>query len=253
VPETLAPDPQPVDVLTADGQTLRGTYYPGARNPSPLVILMHWAPGDAHEWDAIALWLQNRGQSAPTPSSPVRTPWLDGSWFPEIAAGRSYAVFTFTFRECEGGCKRFLRDQWLLDAEAAMGAGQSLPGVDPARIVAVGASIGADGAVDGCAAANKATPNSCLGALSLSPGDYLTLPYSDMVAALGTEAPPKPAWCLYATGDKASAQSCSAVTGTNYRIVAYDGNAHGMSLVTRSVAPSVLGLLLEFLEVTIPS
>ncbi|NTU75743.1 MAG: hypothetical protein HGA86_06450, partial [Anaerolineaceae bacterium] len=57
----LPPEPQVVTIPSANGIQLEGRYYPGASNPSPLVVLMHWAPGDQHVWDSLAPWLQNRG------------------------------------------------------------------------------------------------------------------------------------------------------------------------------------------------
>jgi hypothetical protein len=230
---------------------LVGVYYPGATRPSPLVVLMHWAPGDASEWDAIAPWLQNRGSAAPLPPSNATKPWLDDSWFPHMPEERSFAVLTFTFRGCEGGCRELALDKWLLDAQAAMHAARELPGVDTQRIVAIGASIGADGAADGCYLLNKAFPGSCQGALSLSPGSYLTVPYGQAVAQLGADPTPRPAWCFYAVGDKASAQACKSVQGPNYRVFDYQGKDHGMQLVVPAAQPAVLPLVIEFLESTL--
>lgn len=246
----LPPEPRQVSFRAEDGQALEGTYYPGQSDKAPLVVLMHWAPGDAREWEAIAPWLQNRGLAGPA-SPPANKPWLDGSWFPRMPEGRSYAVFTFTFRNCQGGCRRFERGAWLLDAKAAMRTARGLEGVDPQRIVAVGASIGADGAADACYALNEEFPSSCLGAFSLSPGDYLTIPYADAVARLGQEVPPKPAWCFYADEDVASAKACRAAQGENYRAWRYTGRDHGMILIKPGLDPDVLTYLLRFLEDTL--
>jgi len=246
-PEALPAEPQEIEFQAEDGQTLKGRYYPAAVRPARLVVLMHWAPGDQDDWSAIAAWLQNRGSSASTSGG---EPWLDSSWFPPMLEGQSFAVFTFTFRNCEGGCKSFDRQAWLLDARSAMRKAGELEGVDPSQIVAIGASIGADGALDGCGWLNTQTPNSCLGALSLSPGGYLTIPYQDAVSALGAEQPPKPAWCLYAEGDAESAQACEAASGDNYRGVKYSGSHHGMMLIQPEVEPSTLQLLLDFLKNT---
>jgi len=128
-----------------------------------------------------------------------------------------------------------------------MRVARDLEGIDPQRIVAVGASIGADGAADGCAWLNAQGLGACLGAFSLSPGDYLTVPYAQAVADLGTEASPRPAWCLYAVEDKASAQACKSAQGAHYRAVEYAGKAHGMQLIAPDLQPAALPLLLEFL------
>jgi len=42
----LPPQPQEIIFQTPDGETLAGYYYPGLKNPSPLIVLMHWALGE---------------------------------------------------------------------------------------------------------------------------------------------------------------------------------------------------------------
>ncbi len=249
--EPLPPEPQEVEFQAADGQALLGTYYPAAVNPAPMVVLHHWAPGDGGDWIEIAYWLQNCGLGGQT--DPTAATWLDPSWFPPIPPEweeQSFGVFTFTFRGCEGGCSSFEPDGWLLDAQAAMETARGLEGVDPQRMVAVGASIGADGAPDGCFWLNQQYENSCLGGFSASPGSYLTVPYADAVNELGAEQPPKPDWCLFAEGDTDSAAACQSAAGDNYRTVQYDGALHGMMLIDPNVEPNVLLLLLEFIELS---
>ncbi|MDY0019398.1 MAG: hypothetical protein RBT47_05280 [Anaerolineae bacterium] len=233
----LPPEPQRIDFQAEDGELLVGTYYPAAVNPAPVVVLMHWAPGDQNDWVAIAPWLQNRGLT--TGSTDKGTPWLDPSWFPALPEGRSFAVFTFTFRGCEGGCSSFDREGWLLDARAAMRTVRELPGIDLARIAAVGASIGADGAVDAC-------EEGCVGAFSLSPGGYLTIPYADAVATV--DAAGVPVRCLAAEGDGESAQACRSASGTQYGMEIYPSSEHGMALIQPTITPDVLEMLVAFLE-----
>lgn len=230
----LPPDPQRVEFQAEDGQELLGSYYPGAVNPAPTVVLMHWAPGDQTEWPVIAAWLQNRGLEV----APDGKSWLDSSWFPPMLEGQSFAVFAFTFRGCVGGCSSFQPEGWLLDAKAAMKTASELDGVDPTRMVAIGASIGSDGVVDACG-------EGCLGALSLSPGSYLGVPYDEAVAAVNGAG--NPVWCLAAEGDAESAATCQSASGDLYRAVIYPGNAHGMQLIVPEAEPSALGLILEFL------
>jgi dienelactone hydrolase len=241
----LPVDPLEIQFETEDGQIVNGRYYPAAAIPAPLVVMMHWAPGDQNEWSAIAAWLQNRGLAEGKSGG---QPWLDSSWFPPMLEGQSFAVFTFTFRKCEGGCKSFFRAAWLMDARAAMIKARELEGVDPNRIVAIGASIGADGAPDGCSWVNAQFPNTCLGALSLSPGGYLTVPYQEVVNALAAEQPPKPAWCLYADGDGESKPACENASGDNYKSVIYAGSNHGMELIEPELDPNVLQIILDFLK-----
>ena len=234
----LPAEPQRIEFEAEDGQPLVGTYYPGAINPADTVVLMHWAPGDQRAWVEIAKWLQNRGEAGASEGQ-AESPWLDPSWFPAVPDGLSFAVFTFDFRGCVGGCSEFAPDGWLLDAMAAMETVKGLPGVDPNRLVAIGASIGSDGAVDACG-------QGCLGALSISPGGYLTVPYADAAAALG-EDPAKPAWCLAAESDRDSAAACRSASGDHYWMTIYPGAAHGMELVRPEVDPDTLVVILDFL------
>ena len=243
----LAAEPQVVVFEAADGTALEGIYYPGGEDPSPVIVLMHWVRGNLHDWDAIAPWLQNRGVVIPEAAADA-FPWLDASWFPPMPEGRSYAVFAFSFRGCEEQCTSFDREGWLQDAEAAMGAARQLEGVDPQRMVAVGASIGADGAADGCLLLNQAFPESCLGAFSLSPGGYLTLAYADVVAEHQATEPLPLVQCAYATEDVPSAQACQAAAGERYLAIEYPGGAHGMELVVPGGDPPPLAALLAFLE-----
>jgi hypothetical protein len=250
-PDGLPPEPRLVTFTAQDGQALQGLYYPAAVQSAPLVVLLHWAPGDQNDWPEIAFWLQNRGQGGKTPN-PKKYAWLDPSWFPPMLQGQSFAVFTFNSRGCAGGCKTFNRAGWLLDAQAAMQTASELEGIDPQRIVTLGASIGADGAADGCAWLNAQSGKSrCLGALSLSPGNYLTLPYADAVKSLGAEQPAKPAWCLYAEKDAESVTACTSASGANYRVVSYPGTPHGLMLVDPTVEPSVMQLILDWLKLSL--
>jgi dienelactone hydrolase len=234
-PAPLPPDPQRIEFQAKDGQALSGTYYPAAVNPAPTIVLMHWAPGDETAWVAIAAWLQNRGLAV----EPGDMPWLDPEWFPPMLEGRSFAIFTFTFRGCEGGCGSLDREGWLLDAQAAVQTAKALDGVDPEQIAIIGASIGADGAADTCG-------EGCLGALSFSPGSYLTIPYETAVAEVdGAE---KPAWCLAAEDDPGSAPACQAASGNHYRMEMYSGADHGMELIRPDTEPNTLELVLEFLQ-----
>ncbi len=246
-PPALPPEPQRIEFQAADGQALEGLYYPAAVNPAPIVVLMHWAGGDQRDWDAIAPWLQNRGLPYTTPAG--APPWLDPSWFPAMPEGRSYAVFTFTFRGCAGGCNNFDRSGWLLDAQAAIATARGLEGVDPARVSALGASIGADGAADGCA-------EGCVGTLSLSPGNYLGVPYVDAVATIETgwsAAPPimdsfvYPLQCLAAEEDGESAPTCRSAAGEHYQTTIYPGGLHGMMLIQPDLEPNPLEIVLNWL------
>jgi hypothetical protein len=246
--EPLPPDPQEITFQAEDGFTIFGRYYPAVVNPAPMIVLMHWAPGDMEDWNEIAFWLQNRGLTG-TSSNLGQESWLDPSWFPGMIEGQSFGVFTFSFRECDAGCNNFQinRPLWLLDATAAMQIAAGLEGVDSTKLIAIGASIGADGATDGCFRHNDLSMNSCLAALSISPGDYLTVPYADAVSSLMEETPPKHDWCLWATGDVGAAGACNSAMGDQYLSIEWAGSAHGMDLFRPEVEPNVLLKILDFI------
>jgi len=249
-PAGLPPEPRPIKFKASDGRELQGLYYPAAAPSAPVVVLMHWAPSDQSDWPEIAFWLQNRGLGGKTPN-PRKEPWLDPSWFPPMLKGQSLAVFTFTFRDCEGGCK-FDRSGWLLDAQAAIKTASELEAVDPQRIVAAGASIGADGGPDGCFWLNaQKGKGRCLGAFSLSPGSYLTVPYADAIKKLEAEQPPKPVWCLYGEGDSESSRACKSASGGVYRAISYTGKAHGMALISPKIEPNTMQLFLDWLKLSL--
>jgi hypothetical protein len=247
--EPLSADPQEFTFSTSDGVELKGVYYPAAMNPAPVVVLMHWVNSDQYDWLQIALWLQNRGVTSGLDEG-YYGEWHDPGWFPSMPHERSYAVFTFTYRNCEGmgGCMQFNESGWLEDSRAAMQFAATLPGVDPTKMAAIGASIGADGAVDGCAWLNdQATSPVCQGALSLSPGDFLTLAYRAMVESMESDVPPAAAWCFYAVQDVPSRNDCTGASGTRYQSFEYSGNAHGMMMLVSDLDPLPMQRIIDFL------
>ena len=253
-PQTpLAPDPQPITFQAPDGQELHGLYYPAAANPAPLVILMHWVAGDMSDWYEIAPWLQNRGLANPFPN-PANRDWWDPFWFPPAPSGVSYGVFIFSLRGCSPGpqgCPTWTPPEWLLDVQAAMFTAAQLEGVDPARIATVGASIGGDGAIDGCIFLNEQMPGSCRGAASLSPGGYLNTPYPEAVTTLTQQQPPSSAWCLVDPNNQYDVPACSNISAAQYRRLDFPDGGHGMSLFRQEVSPSAMQALLDFLAETL--
>ncbi|NIM96397.1 MAG: hypothetical protein GTO18_22080 [Anaerolineales bacterium] len=256
----ISAEPQRVEFQAQDGKNLIGYYFPAAVNPAPTVILMHWAGGDQRDWLAIAPWLQNRpdelaefagwAEAIGSDCGPqFEGPWLDPSWFPAMPPDLSFAVFTFDFRDfCESEDGVGIQLEWALDAKAAFETASELPGVDPHQMAAIGASIGADGAPDGCLLHNGGG-ETCLGAFSLSPGNYLTMIYADVIADLRSEEPPKPVWCLTAKEDVDSVETCLSASSDLYRTQIYDGDEHGMMLVTPEFVPNPMDWIQDFLEV----
>jgi len=244
----LAPEPLEVTFMTEDGVELEGVYYPASENPAPLIVLVHWARGDMTEWEQISFWLQDRGQLVRNPD--YNTTWKSSDWFTIDSSEGPLGVFVFTLRECQGGCKSYLPEKWLLDIEAAMLHASQLQGVDKERIITAGASIGADGALYGCAWMNQAGFGSCLGSFSLSPASLLTIAYEDLSNQLINSEPSLPVYCLYGLRDDASVETCSGIPGLVSVDYGYIEN-HGFELIQSGQDPDPLILLNEFITMSL--
>lgn len=249
-PPALPPDPQPVSFTASDGQTLTGYYYPAAVNPAPLLVFMHWVNGDQSDWYEIAPWLQNRGLANPF-GRPGNEAWWDPTWFPPLPADRSYGVFIFSFRSCAPfpqGCNPWSPDLWLLDAQAAIQKALTLEGVDSTRVVAIGSSIGADGAVDACAWLVQQNLGACRGAFSLSPGGYLDVEYRDAVQTMMQADPDPQVWCV---ADNREIQFCRPAEGLGARLWEIPNGAHGTLLLRPNLNPLPMQLILDFLAAAV--
>jgi dienelactone hydrolase len=245
----LPADPQRIEFESEDGAMLVGMYYPAAVNPAPVVVLMHWARGDKNDWIYVgmAAWLQNRGlEIPPAPGSmPFDTPYP----FISLPADLSFGVFLFDFRsfgESAPSSLPFsqLGPLWQADARAAYAKARNLPGVDPAQVVGIGASIGADAVVDACGVG-------CLGALSLGPGSYLNMPYQEAVSKVDEAG--KPVWCIGAENDAAAAQACHSASGVHYQFQIYAAGGHAMSLfrAENKLQPTLDSVIIDFLKLTL--
>ena len=254
--------PERIEFTVSDGTGLVGYYFPGATNPSPLVVLMHWARGDQRDWTAIAPWLQNRDlESDPSWRAGIgadcgdqmQGPWLDPNWFPPMRHDVSFGVFIFDFRDfCESDPGLADPSEWALDAQAAVDTAAALDGVDRHRIATAGASIGADGSPDGGVLHNRGAAT-VIGALSWSPGDYLMgqhydLSFAASVTELDESEPPVPVWCFAAEGDGPAAVTCRSAGGDEYFMRVYPADAHGMQLITPEFEPNALVSMLDWLE-----
>lgn len=270
--EPLPAAPQEVSIPTVQGRELAGMYFPAKVNPAPIVVLMHWAGGDMTDWRAIAPWLQNRADELSRkggfarPIGQIDGPWLDASWFPALLPEASFGVLVFDYG---GFGESPLGDNTdLEDSVAALEFASKLEGADPNMLLTMGASIGADGAVDACYVFNELVTSGeaqgqCLAAMSLSPGNYFMEPfgtadftYAEAVAAL-SEAEHL-VFCLAAEGDSFSAEVCLDAQADFYTAFIYAGDNHGMMLVDPTLSPSdpamdvnALELLLDFLAMSI--
>ncbi len=242
------PEPQRIEFQAEDGTALVGYYYPAAIDPAPALVLMHWAGGTHCDWVAVNLvqWAQNRGLPdgiAANPACAQAKLHIPSSLeeFPPLPAEQSYAVFTFDYRGYgeSAGSANWSPNGYLQDSIAAMKTAQELKGVDPARIVGIGSSIGADGAIDACA-------QGCLGGLSLSPGNYLGKSYSGEVTRLSMEQ--KPAWCVASTSDSESFPVCNNAGGESFQKFIYEKNGHGTSFFAKGFDPKVTQIIFNFLQ-----
>lgn len=148
-----------------------------------------------------------------------------------MPADLSFAVFTLDFRGhgeslpddiIQDGYKAHA-DGLLLDAKAAYQTARGMPGVDPAKVIGLGTSIGADAVVDVC-------DEGCVGAFSISPGSWLGVEYAQAVRRL--IAADKQVRCMYAVNDPPSPGTCLSISpGDHYKIFAYSGIKHGMTFV----------------------
>ncbi|HCS40702.1 MAG TPA: hypothetical protein DIW44_14110 [Anaerolineaceae bacterium] len=249
----LPPDPQIVTITTSDNFTLTGYYYPAAVENAPVVVLMHWMVGDHNDWNEVAVWLQNRGFKNPF-ENPGSDPWWDPTWFPTVPAEKSYAVLTFSFRDCQpytAGCQSVQRENWLKDAQAVMQFARGLEGVDANRIAAIGSSIGADGAADGCKLLNDEFPGACQGALSLSPGDFLGVSYVNTIQQLGSNEPPTAAWCITNPAEFGICESAEEEGNAAFKGFSIPDGDHGNMLLRPGLDPLPMQLILDFLDETL--
>ena len=261
--------PQEVTITTEDGRNLAGLYYPAKVNPAPIVVLMHWGGGDMTDWRAIAPWLQNRADELShkggfaRPVGQIDGPWLDDSWFPAILPEASFGVLVFDYNGFGQSPFASVADALLKDSLAAMLFASQLEGADPNVIVAMGGSLGADGAVDGCYLFNQmvaegtATGN-CVGGMALSPGNFITGEFTFEEAAAALSEAGNQVVCLGAeddTGPLCEALSEMASAPVPPAPFIYSGDPHAMFLVDPAITPinpdtgqNALEIFLEFLE-----
>jgi hypothetical protein len=205
-------EPQSSAFQAADGQILTGMYYPPPTCSAPLtVVYFPWVRGDQADWQGVAALL------------------------PEDFA---YGVFSITARGCEGGCgEPWDRPGWLLDYTAAVAAAKELPCAGQSRVVTMGSSVGADGAIYACGQAED-----CLGALAFSPNGWLDVPYADEVARLVEQG--KHVWAVSGQAETGATRLDRPDWSDYYREIVLPGEAHGNQLYH----PATVRLIQDFLE-----
>lgn len=224
------PEPQRIEFEAEDGTPLVGIYYPPAVGPVTGVLLMHQMGADKSIWEVLITALRG-GEGAVQP-------------------GRSYAVFAFDFPEHGESGGAFSDQAALAAARAALALMRTLEGVDPGRIVLIGASIGADASVDEC-------KEGCVGAVPISPGSWLGINYQQALTDLRAQNDP-PVLCIASEEDgpsPATCQSGEAAGLSDYRVHLYDGRVHGNFLFFEenlTPPPPILDLIMGWLAEHVP-
>jgi len=252
------PTPQRHELTASDGIALVGTFYPAANCSSPLVVLYHQFGSNKESWTDLALWLQNRiDETASSTGGRLAAPAFQYAWFPPLPGDLSFAVFTVDFRdhgESEPVGGGLDTSGFLLDAQAAFDYAKNLPNVDPSRVITLGASIGADASVDVCltldgtAIADDQSDEGCIGAMPLSPGSFLEVPYAAAAARLGEAPFDVNIHCVAAEQDGNSPDLClSEVPGRHLATVYAGRDEHGIALLAEGFDPDIGAVIHSFL------
>lgn len=215
-------DGQVVEVAAADGLTLIGDYYAAGDEAAPAVLLMHMYGSERGAWNPVIPTLSEAG----------------------------YAVLAVDLRGFgdTGGDEDFVAAQG--DVQTWLDWLRQQPGVRPDAVSIMGASVGANLALVGCA-----NDEACVTAIALSPGlDF----YNVMPEMAVSEGLRRRAVLLVAShGDTESAEGVRQMTASargeiNTRIFA--GVAHGTSLFgSRRVYDRLLNLIVSWLDEQTPA
>lgn len=250
--EVLMPEPQSLEFLTSDGLTLAGTFYPSADCDAPVVLLMHQFGSSKESWIEMAQWLQNRGAAGST------------GLFPPMPDDLSLAVFTFDFRshgESDPGEDDGIDTEgFLIDAQSALEFIKTLPGVNPDRIITMGASIGADASLDACLVlegddiSGFQENKGCIGAFAFSPGSFLDVPYVEAANRLSQPPFDLVIACAAAELDGNTADLCDSAVPGRYTSTIYTGRSeHGIALLQPGLDPDIGQVVFNFILQTIGS
>jgi dienelactone hydrolase len=220
-PPTFTPQPTsaflPLMISASDGLVLQATFYNSPARPAPVVIMLHQVGGSRADWEPLAQRLQ--------------------------AAG--YAVLTVDLRGygATGG-----QVDWSLaqsDVAAAVSLVQDMGDVDTSHLVMVGASIGANLALNACA-----DTSGCVGAVMLSPGlDYRGITTSDAMVRLGV----RPTLIVASEGDNnnpADSLTLDGMAQGDHQLVVLSDAGHGTAMFAAD--PSLLDQIVQWIGARVP-
>lgn len=244
-PAGFGPEPAPtrVEFAAEDGHALIGYFYPSWQENAPVVVLVHQYGLPQENWANYGMvdWLQNwppTGQAH--------------GLFPAMPVDQSFAVFTLDLRgfgESGPAIPDSVSDEefkvwgagWVMDVKAALNQAKSMPGVDPSRVVIIGANNGADASIAAC--------EGCLGVLALSAGGYAGLDTKNNAERLDSQG--VVVWCVSTEKSAGSdVATCGSINGTKYKWVNFPGDGRGMQLIRDDKAPEGIGQgILDFLAI----
>ncbi|WP_119068708.1 alpha/beta hydrolase [Aggregatilinea lenta] len=215
-PPTFTPQPTaaflPLMISASDGLVLQATFYNSPDPFAPLVIMLHQVGGSRADWEPLAQRLQ--------------------------AAG--YAVLTLDLRGYgqTGGAVNWSLAQ--SDVAAVIGLVQAMDDVDTSHLVLVGASIGANLALNACA-----DMSGCAAAVLLSPGlDYRGITTSDAMVRLGV----RPTLIVASEGDDnnpADSLTLDGMAQGDHQLVVLTGAGHGTAMFNAD--PALLEQIVQWI------
>ncbi|MCA9903078.1 MAG: alpha/beta fold hydrolase [Anaerolineae bacterium] len=205
------------EIVTAeahDGLTLVGEFYASTNEPAPAVLLLHMLGSRRSAWQPLIPWLSDAGYNVLA---------VDLRGHGETQGAQDWPA-------AERDVETWL--DWLGEQ----------PSVMPDRIAIVGASIGANLALNGCAFDER-----CITTVALSPG----LDYRGVVTepAVSDGLAERSALLVASQRDAYSADSVKMLTteaSGELGLQLYPGSAHGTALLGAADAP-VIPLILNWL------
>jgi pimeloyl-ACP methyl ester carboxylesterase len=214
LPVTAGSEKTDVDIQTADGSTLKGSYYaPG--KPGPAMLLLHQCNLDRHAWDGLAQDLADAG----------------------------FHVLTIDFRgfgQSAGGS----RDKWPGDVDVAYAYLTALPGVDKSRVAAGGASCGVT------QASNLAVRHHEIKALMLLSGSASDA-WKQYIAATPSVAVFGVASVGDANANKGIHEAVAGSTNPQSRGLHLDGTEHGVPMFAKH--PELEPMIVQWLKAQLAS
>jgi len=248
VPEStplLDPPIETVQIEKENGNKLAGTFYFNQRPTNWIVVLDPMIVGSQGDFieNGLLFWLLG------IPGS------LDEIWGFPLHSDLTFNVLTYdpiSQGQSDGTPGTFNQKGWRDDASTVaiytrdyLGYYDAVYNPQPTCAVYVGGSTGGDRAMLSCAA----SPESCAGVISLSPGGYLGPPFQteydsyqagswmeysqagDFSSACPGLNPERGAsiYCIASKKDSHSADACKSTSGDNYMTKILPGSGHGTS------------------------